>query len=76
MSKLKKISGKECVKILCNKFGFKFIRQSGSHIILKKDILQGKIGTVVPNHPEIKIGTLKSILKLAKIDEEEFIKFQ
>ena len=76
MSKLKKISGKECVKILCNKFGFKFIRQSGSHVILKKETPQGKIGTVVPSHPELKVSTLKSILELAKVSEADFVKYQ
>lgn len=75
MSKLKKISGKECVKILCNKFGFKIIRQRGSHIVLKKEIERISVGTVVPNHKEIKIGTLKSVLKLGKVDEEEFSKY-
>lgn len=73
--KLKKIFGKECVKILCNKFGFHIVRQTGSHIILKKETPEGKVGTVVPNHKEIKIGTLKGILELAKIDEEEFVKY-
>lgn len=75
MSKLKKISGKECAKILCNKFGFSFVRQSGSHIILKKETSDGKIGTVVPNHPELKLGTLKNVLKLARIKEEDFVKY-
>lgn len=74
MPLLKKISGKECVKILCNKFGFRVIRQRGSHIILKKDLPNGSIGTVVPSHKELKIGTIKGILELAKIDEEEFAK--
>ncbi len=76
MSKLKKISGKECVKILCNKFGFKIARQRGSHIVLRKDTATGTIGTVVPNHSEIKIGTLKGVLELAKIDEDEFAEYQ
>ena len=76
MSHLKKISGKDCVKVLCNKFGISAIRQSGSHIILKKETPSGKIGTVVPNHKELKIGTLRNVLKLAKIDESEFIKYQ
>ena len=76
MLTLKKISGKECVKILCNKFDFQTIRQKGSHLILKKKTPKGKVGTVVPMHKEIKIPTLKSVLKLAKIDEEEFSKFQ
>ena len=76
MSQLKKISGKECVKILCNKFGFSFIRQSGSHIILKKETSDGKIGTVVPNHPELKLGTLMKVLKLAQVKEEDFVRYQ
>ena len=76
MSLLKKCSGKECVKILCNKFGFSIVRQKGSHIVLRKETPEGAIGTVVPNHKEIKMGTLKNVLKLAKIDEEEFAKEQ
>jgi len=76
MSNLRKISGKECIKILCNKFGFNFIRQTGSHVILKKETSEGKIGTTVPNHKELKIGTLKGVLKLAGIKEGEFIKYQ
>ena len=63
------------MKVLCNKFGFEIIRQKGSHIILKKETKEGKIGTVVPNHKEIKLPTLKSVLKLAKIDEEDFAEY-
>ncbi len=65
-----------CVKILCNKFGFSLIRQKGSHIVLKKETSEGKVGTVVPNHKELKIGTLKNVLKLAKVNEEEFARYQ
>jgi hypothetical protein len=36
----------------------------------------GRIGTVVPNHENIKIGTLKSILEVAEVKEEEFAKYQ
>lgn len=75
MPKLKKISGKECVKILCNKFGFSVIRQKGSHIILRKETPEGAVGTVVPNHQELKIGTLKGVLELAKVKEEEFAEY-
>jgi predicted RNA binding protein YcfA (HicA-like mRNA interferase family) len=75
MSRLKKISGKECVKILCNKFGFYIKRQKGSHIVLKKDAHKGRIGTVVPNHKELKIGTLKNVLELANVKEEDFTEY-
>ncbi len=76
MQKLKKISGKDCLKILCNQFGFSVIRQKGSHVIIKKETSAGTIGTVVPMHDELKLGTLKGILSLAKIDESEFVKYQ
>ena len=72
---LRKISGKECVKILCNKFGFSIARQKGNHIVLRKETSEGTIGTV-PNHKELKIGTLKNILELAKIQEDEFVRYQ
>ncbi len=73
---LKKISGTACIKILCKQFGFKVIRQSGSHVILRKETPAGAKGTVVPNHNELKVGTLKGILELAGVDENDFAKFQ
>jgi len=51
------------------------VRQKGSHIILCKETPEGAIGTVVPNHQELKIGTLKAILELAKVKEEDFAKY-
>jgi len=75
LHKLKIISGAECIRILCKHFGFQEVRQKGSHIILKKQTEFGLIGTVVPNHNELKIGTLKGILELAKVSEDDFAKF-
>ena len=75
MPALKPISGQACVRILCNKFGFKIVRQKGSHIVLKKESAGAAVGTVVPMHSELKIGALKGILELAKIKEEEFAEY-
>lgn len=75
MSQLRKVSGQEAVRILCNKLGFKISGRSGSHVRLSKETSEGKIGTVVPMHKEIKIGTLKSVLKLARLSEEEFARY-
>jgi predicted RNA binding protein YcfA (HicA-like mRNA interferase family) len=69
---LKKVSGETVVKILCNRFGFEISGRSGSHARLSKMTERGKVGTVVPMHKELKIGTLKGLLKLAKIDPDEF----
>jgi len=46
MSKLKRMSGKEAVSAL-KKFGFREIRQKGSHIILKRTTSEGEIGCVI-----------------------------
>ena len=73
MSELKRLSGQETIKIL-KKFGFIQIRQKGSHVILKKIIEDEEIGCVVPLHKELAIGTLKGIIRQAKISPEEFIK--
>ncbi len=75
MPNLRKVSGRKLLKIICNKFGFKSIRQKGSHVILFKETPTGKIGVVIPMHDKLKIGTLKAILKQAKISEEEIEKF-
>ena len=76
MAKLKKLSGHELVKILCNKLGFSIKRQKGSHIILIRQDKYGKTGCVVPMHKELKIGTLKGILEQACISENEFAELQ
>ena len=44
-------------------------------MILRKETSNGAFGTVVPNHKELKIGTLKCILELAKVSEEEFAEY-
>lgn len=71
---MKPVSGEKVVKILCREYGFEVSGQSGSHIRLSKQTPNGKIGTVVPNHKELKVGTLRGVLKLAKIDIEDFSK--
>ncbi|MEE8402390.1 MAG: type II toxin-antitoxin system HicA family toxin [Candidatus Hydrothermarchaeaceae archaeon] len=75
MPKLRKVSGDKVVRILCNKLGFKISGRTGSHVRLSKMTPERKVGTVVPMHKELKIGTLKGVLKLAKIDTDEFSKY-
>jgi len=58
---------------ILERFGFKQLRQKGSHVILKKQTPDGEVGCVVPLHRELAIGTLHGILKQAKVTPEEFI---
>ena len=70
MSKI--LSGKQVIKILCREFGFYFVSQKGSHVKLKKRKKNREIVTIIPLHKELARGTLKGILELAEIDEQEF----
>ena len=44
-----------------------------SHVILKKDTSEGAVGCVIPLHRELKIGTLRGILRQAKVTPDEFM---
>ncbi len=72
MPKYKPVSGDKTITILCKEFGFIVTGQTGSHVRLSKLTKGGKVGTVIPRHKELKEGTLKGILKLAKIDYNKF----
>ncbi len=72
MPKFQKLSGHKLIKLLSKK-GFIVKRQKGSHVILIKETEKGKVGCTVPLHKELKIGTIKGILKQAHISEEEFV---
>jgi len=71
--KLPIVSGDDVIKAL-KKAGFEVVRQRGSHVSLHKKTPQGSLLTVVPRKPEIKRGTLLSILRQAGISREEFLK--
>jgi predicted RNA binding protein YcfA (HicA-like mRNA interferase family) len=68
MPKLPVISGAEAVQAL-ERLGFVVVRQRGSHLILRRD----STGCLVPNHRELKTGTLAGILKQAGVSDNEFI---
>jgi predicted RNA binding protein YcfA (HicA-like mRNA interferase family) len=69
LKKLSPIAGKELIKILCNKFGFRVIRQKGSHVTLTNDTIY----ITVPQK-EIRVGLLAVILRDCGITREEFLK--
>lgn len=68
MPRLPVVSGADVVRVL-ERLGFVVKRQRGSHIVMRR----GASGCVVPNHREIKTGTLSGVLKQAGISAEEFV---
>jgi predicted RNA binding protein YcfA (HicA-like mRNA interferase family) len=66
------VSGAEAIRAL-ERLGFVQVRQSGSHVVLKKQTPEGDVGCVVPLHGELAIGTLRGVLRQAKVTPDEFM---
>jgi len=69
MSKLPRLSGRECARALL-KAGFVLKRQEGSHMILRRDRPFAQV--VVPDHKELDRGTLRAIIRHVGLTVEEF----
>jgi predicted RNA binding protein YcfA (HicA-like mRNA interferase family) len=69
MPKLPRVSGAEVQRAL-ERLGFHQARQSGSHVVMKRE----SSGCVVPMHKEVKAGTLAGVLRQAEVTPEEFIR--
>ena len=71
MGKLRVLSAKQVCQILTEQ-GFVQVRQRGSHIIMQKKIDNSTLTIPVPNYPEIKIGTLQSIIRQSNLSRSLF----
>ena len=69
MPQLPRLSGAEAIRAL-ERLGFVNVRQSGSHVIMRKE----SKGCVVPMHSEVKVGTLAGLLRQADVFPEDFIR--
>jgi predicted RNA binding protein YcfA (HicA-like mRNA interferase family) len=67
---LPQLSGRECVTIL-QRFGFRVVRQRGSHIILRRDEPFAQV--VVPDHKQLDRGMLRAIIRQAGLSVDEFV---
>jgi predicted RNA binding protein YcfA (HicA-like mRNA interferase family) len=71
MPKLPVVSGAETVKAL-EHAGWRKDRQRGSHVVMLKP---GEMASLsIPQHRELAPGTLRSLLRAAGMNVEEFIK--
>ncbi|MEW6067386.1 MAG: type II toxin-antitoxin system HicA family toxin [Nitrospirota bacterium] len=71
MGKLRILSGKDVCTILAQ-HGFTEARRKGSHVVMQKKLSEGSITVPVPDHHEIRIGTLQSIIRQSGIPRSEF----
>jgi predicted RNA binding protein YcfA (HicA-like mRNA interferase family) len=64
------LSGAEVVRAF-ERFGWRVVRQRGSHIILIKG---GEVVSLsVPNHREVARGTLRSLIRSANLTVDQFL---
>ncbi len=73
MPKLPRLSGNEAMGVFL-RMGFVKVRQRGSHVVLKKQTFDGKVGCVLPLHKELAVGTLAGALKQAKVSQDDFLR--
>jgi len=66
------MSGKDVCAIL-ERYGFVEVRRRGSHIVMQLVSDEGNTTTVpVPDHKELKKGTLRSIIRQSSVPRSEF----
>lgn len=70
MPRLPVISGKETIQAF-ERVGWKVSRREGSHIIMTKAGMAVTLS--VPDHREVRRGTLRSLIRKAGLTVEEFV---
>lgn len=70
MGGLPGLSGREVVRVF-ESFGWKVVRQRGSHIVMTK---AGDMVTLsIPDHKEVAKGTLRSLIRSANLTVDQFV---
>ncbi|SFC95408.1 Predicted RNA binding protein YcfA, dsRBD-like fold, HicA-like mRNA interferase family [Thiohalospira halophila DSM 15071] len=54
------------------KHGFEEVRRRGSHVLMQKQDEGGTTTIPVPDHKELKIGTMQSIVRQSGLPRAEF----
>ena len=73
MGRLRALSGRDVCKILETE-GFSEVRQRGSHIVMQKRAADTTTTIPVPDHSELKTGTLLSIIRQSGLPRSLFEK--
>lgn len=73
MGAVKSISGNDVIKKL-TKIGFRFVKQKGSHVKLKRSTSDDTRIVIVPLHKDLPSGTLHSIARQGGLEFKDFQK--
>ena len=73
MPKLGIFSGAEICAILAAE-GFRQVRQRGSHVVMQRQTPMGAVTVPVPDHREVRLGTLQAIIRQSGAPKERFMR--
>ena len=71
LGRLRVHSGQEVCQILAAE-GFAEVRRRGSHIVMQKRLPHTTVTVIVPDHKELKTGTLSSLIRQSRLARELF----
>ena len=71
MARLRVLSGREVCRILAE-HRFLEVRRRGSHIVMQRRTDGSTITVPVPDHAELRIGTLQSIIRQSGLSRSLF----
>lgn len=71
MAKLPTDLSGRAIRAALERAGFVFRRQSGSHMVLRRDRPYARV--VVPDHKQVRFGTLRRIIADADLTLEQFL---
>jgi predicted RNA binding protein YcfA (HicA-like mRNA interferase family) len=66
LGRLRVLSGAEAAGIL-QANGFAEVRRKGSHIVMQKKLTDTTITVPIPDHRELRIGTLSAIIRQSQL---------
>ena len=52
--------------------GFHEVRRRGSHVVMQKQLPETTVTVPVPDHKELRIGTLRSIIRQSALPRSAF----
>ena len=71
MGSLRTLSGREVCAILAS-HGFVEVRRRGSHVVMQRRTAESTTTVPVPDHRELRIGTLQSIIRQSGLSRALF----
>src|SRR5712692_9955432 len=71
LGRLRVFSGAEVCTLLVA-HGFREVRRRGSHVVMQKRTPESTITVPVPDHKELRIGTLQSIIRQSQLPRTLF----